>query len=252
MDNFRDDGSMDAMPNFLFEELMAQQAEKEKLGMQIPVANNVVKSNDMVADILGKVGGVKQGAMSFTEEQMANMANLNSNFKSQSFMTNPENMNQAASGFVTDPTVTQDGSMNTFSNNSGNIREEQFIPKEAEDLVMLGKLEKEIEFHGNKMVIRTLNGLDNINIIDEISRFKTPETKKAAGIVSVLVRAIKVFNGEKFYSEGAGDFVPAKFVNINQAKSWLLRIDQIILNALYGEYTKLLKEQQSLLGEVKK
>ena len=252
------DGSFDAYPESLFEQMLAQEDAQLEAKAHVPESEKIVKTNDMIGDIVGTVPNRTPNAppsvMPFSVNQLnvQDMANVNSDINMRNFMTNPDVMQQAANAFINNPTLTQDGTMDTFVKDSGNINAEQFVPKEVEDLVMLGRLEREIDFHGNRLVMTTLNGMDNINIIDEVSKFGTPETKRASGVISTLVRSIKVFNGNKFYAENPGELSYSNFQNITQAKHWLLGFQQTVINELYGEYAKLLKEQQALLGQVKK
>jgi len=151
--------------------------------------------------------------------------------------------------FVSQPPPTDNGNVEEFTK-KGDISEEDFKTNKIEDLVLLGRVEREVDFFGHKIVLQTLNGIHNIDIVDETNQF-SKGTRLAASIIGILVRSLKTIDGKKLYAEDPSELAISKFQNLEFAKLWLLEMQQVVLNALYGEYIKLTELQDEKIGELK-
>jgi len=137
-----------------------------------------------------------------------------------------------------------------FINKSVPSTSEQKQPSDIEDLIFLGRMTKEIDFHGVKIVMQTLSGFDNMQIIDEVAHLDIV-TRFAATIIGTLVRSIKQINGYKLFAVNDSELSFSKFKNVIDAKGWIMGLQQPVLDELWEQFTKLLQEQQNAIGEVK-
>ena len=230
----------DSMPQSLFQEFYQQCVEKEAEMMKAPsLEESVDLKHDMMDGIMQQV----QNSKPINELPSSNM-------NANAFRHNEKEVHNNVSEFVSNSEPSQNGSVDDLIDNEP-IEEDDFISGEVQDLVFLGKITSEVKIAGNVVLLRTLNGLDNINIVDEVSKFTNEETKRVAGVVSNLVRAIQMLNGRKLYAENPSEFRTAAFRTIHDAKNWLLNMQQATLNYLWEEYVKILNKQREVFGEVK-
>ena len=131
------------------------------------------------------------------------MINPNSPFAkkhvSQDDLDNQRIGNKDLDKFVQQQTPSEKGEQQEFAEKES-ITEDDFKTNKIEDLVLLGRVEREVDFYGNKIVLQTLTGIHNIDIVDETAHFKAG-TRLAASIIGTLVRSVKSINGRKLYAE---------------------------------------------------
>lgn len=120
----------------------------------------------------------------------------------------------------------------------------------AEDLVFLGRMTKAMDFHGHHIEMQTLNGMDNLNIVSEVSHLD-PVTRLAASIIGTIVRSIRKMDGQKLYATKPAEIPVSKFKDIEDAKQWILDMQQPVIDELYIEYAKLDEDQRNQLGQLK-
>lgn len=211
----------------LFEQYNQQMSEKKKeLGKGAPVS-----------DITSQPAAPMGGFIPMPNNQPLSVG--------QDPSTSSDNVKQ----FITKESPTESGQTDAFINNES-VTEETFNKSIVEDLIFLGRIEKAVNFHGNRIVLQTLTGLQELDIIDEVSHFDPP-TRVAASTIGTLVRSVKTFNNQKFYAERQQEVPYSKFPNIDEAKLWILQWQGPVINQLYTKYLELKELQNEKIEEIK-
>ena len=95
--------------------------------------------------------------------------------------------------------------------------------------------------------MKTLNGLDNLNVVSEVSHLE-PATRLAASVYGVLSRAIKTMDGKKFFAEEESEISYSKFASADEAKAWLLQWQQPLVDELYAIFADLVEDQTNKIS----
>jgi|GEM_PF-4953351 len=229
----------------LYETLMKQEEAKRKKAMEMDV-------------LYGPEDGIDRG--NHFERPPENQMNPNSPFakrgdntpstvKPPREKTSPSFEQPEMREFINQRPASESSEYDSFVGQPP-VTEHSFENRKIEDLVLLGRVERQFEIAGNKISLQTLTAVHNIDIVQDISQF-SEGTRLAASIIGTMVRAIRTINGKKLYAEDESEYDIAKFRNINEAKLWLLSMQQTTINAIYREYAKLIQEQNNQIGEIK-
>lgn len=216
------------MPESLYEEYNRQMENKDK----------ALKTGKPFGDLESQPPVVNVNNTVYSSSQGSSGAGLD-----------PNNVSDNIKSFITKETPADNGQVDSFVNND-QVTENDFQQKIVEDLVFLGRIKKTIGFHGHKIVLQTLTGLQELDIIDEVSHFDPP-TRVAASTIGTIVRSVKTFNNQKFYAEKQQEIPYSKFPNIDEAKLWVLQWQGPVINQLYEKYLELKQLQDEQIEEIK-
>jgi len=123
-----------------------------------------------------------------------------------------------------------------------------------ESLIAIGRLSAERVFLGHKFRMQVLNSgeqkdvLENTGDMDAIARMRALQHE-------TMARSIKAIDGQKIIvsvpDEDEGRKIRKQEL-INQNLRILKKVSQPVMDGLYNEYLQLVKEQETMVGELKK
>lgn len=108
--------------------------------------------------------------------------------------------------------------------------------KVLEDLVFIGKLEKEYPVYGKKWVLTTLTSDEQLEATSATANYDTLARVSALKI-EILARSLKSVGG-------------VELVDLNESSEFVGKLQTPIINALFTKYEELQQEQDEALKDL--